>query len=315
MLKCAVEVLGNRFLHLTSLFLPIKAAKSGVGREEDSLNRRILQIFRLCSALQPKSFLPMSFFIQLCCWTACLWATQCAPSASPLPNATAAPVAPAPVAPLAVDVAYLTGKFDPTKHPDFVKIPATHTTKPDAWLRREAWEAFARMAAEAKKEGITLTIVSATRTFSQQKNIWEGKWQRFAAEAPAPAARARKIMLYSSMPGTSRHHWGTDIDLNDLNNASFEGNGRYHKMYTWLVTHAAAYGFGQPYTPKGADRPHGYEEEKWHWSYLPLSKSFLKAYNQHLTDPDIKGFVGAETASEIEVVKHYVNGINPHCKP
>jgi len=113
------------------------------------------------------------------------------------------------------------------------------------------------------------------------------------------------------MPGSSRHHWGTDMDLNDLNNPSFEKGGKYEKVYKWLEDHAAEYQFGQPYT---AGRPSGYQEEKWHWSYLPLSKKFLAIYRQNLSEKDIQGFRGAETATEIGIVKNYVLGINSACQ-
>ncbi|NJK84501.1 MAG: M15 family metallopeptidase [Saprospiraceae bacterium] len=48
-----------------------------------------------------------------------------------------------------------------------------------------------------------------------------------AATTPNPQERALKILKYSSMPGTSRHHWGTDIDLNSFSNSYFEqGEGK-----------------------------------------------------------------------------------------
>jgi LAS superfamily LD-carboxypeptidase LdcB len=156
-----------------------------------------------------------------------------------------------------------------------------------------------------------LKIISGTRNFERQKEIWEGKWARFAKDAPAPKDRALKILEYSSMPGSSRHHWGTDIDLNDLNNSSFEKGGKHEKVYQWLAEHAHEYGFCQPYT---AGRPSGYREEKWHWSYTPLSKILLEQYKNNLSDADIKGFKGAETATEIGIVKNYVSGINSACK-
>lgn len=211
---------------------------------------------------------------------------------------------------LTVSKDYLLGKFDPATHPDFVVVVKPYSDKPGMMLRKEAFEAFQHMWEDARKDGITLRIISSTRTFEQQKNIWEGKWTRFAGEAPAPLDRARKILEYSSMPGSSRHHWGTDIDLNDLNNPSFEAGGAYEKVYTWLVAHAHEYGFCQPYTP---GRTHGYREEKWHWSYTPLSKPFLQQYQRTITNADIQGFQGAQLASEVGAVEHYVLGIGEAC--
>jgi D-alanyl-D-alanine dipeptidase len=232
-------------------------------------------------------------------------------------NAETTPIAP-PTAALPVeqpeadvDTQYLLGRFLPAQHPDFVAVGAPYTDKPDMMLRKEAFEAFEKMWKAAKNDGVTLKIISSTRNFDQQKRIWEGKWARFAADTPDPQKRALKILEYSSMPGSSRHHWGTDIDLNDLNNPTFEAGGKYEKVYQWLSAHAHEYGYCQPYT---AGRPHGYHEEKWHWSYTPLSKPFLAAYQAKLNDTQISGFVGAETAISIGIVKHYVLGINQECK-
>lgn len=211
-------------------------------------------------------------------------------------------------------IQYLTGKFEPTQRRDFVRVGKPYSSKEDMLLRKEAFDAFRKMWTAAKKEGITLNIISSTRNFDRQKAIWEGKWERFAAEAPDPQTRALKILEYSSMPGSSRHHWGTDIDLNDLENPSFEPGGQYEKVYNWLVKNAHKYGFCQPYTPKGPERPNGYNEEKWHWSYMPLSGPFLEQYKANISNHMISGFKGAETAPVIRIVDNYVLGINKTCK-
>jgi LAS superfamily LD-carboxypeptidase LdcB len=211
-----------------------------------------------------------------------------------------------------VDARYLLGKFNPASHADFVTIGSPYTDRPGMMLRKETFQAFETMWKAAAKDGVVLKIISSTRTFDQQKDIWEGKWKRFEKDAPLPKNRALKILEYSSMPGSSRHHWGTDLDLNDLNNPTFEKGGKYEKVYAWLYQHAREYGFAQPYT---AGRSAGYHEEKWHWSYTPLSKTFLERYKKNLRESDINGFKGAETASEIGIVQHYVLGISTECLP
>ncbi len=214
----------------------------------------------------------------------------------------------------AVDVNYLTGKIDPAKRPDFESVSAPYTDKPGMFLRRETLEAFKKMWAAAKQDGINLRIISSTRTFDQQKAIWEGKWTRFAASVPDARTRALKILEYSAMPGASRHHWGTDVDLNDLNNATFAPGGPLEKTYAWLQNHAGEYGFCQPYSAKSEQRPGGYNEERWHWSYLPLATPLLEHYLDIMRDDMITGFAGAETAPSIGIVKHYAAGINQACK-
>ena len=219
-------------------------------------------------------------------------------------------------------IAYLMGQFDPDTHPDFVKVEDKYTDGDPYYLRKDTYEAFQKMWEAARADGIKLVIISATRNFDRQKMIWEAKWTgarkiengaNAAEKYPDPVTRALKILEYSSMPGTSRHHWGTDIDLNDLDNYTFEaGPGR--PVYEWLSANAAKFGFCQPYSPKGKDRPDGYNEEKWHWSYMPVSEPLTKFAAENLKDEMISGFLGAETAPEIGVVEKYVLGINPACR-
>lgn len=215
----------------------------------------------------------------------------------------------------------LIGRFKPEETEGFVKIASKYTSKSDIYMQAEAYEAFEQMYEAAKAAGFTLSIISATRNFWYQKGIWERKWtgvtkvggQNLTVSHPDPEKRALKILNYSSMPGTSRHHWGTDIDLNNLTNSYFEsGNGA--KLYAWLVDNAPKYGFCQPYTPKGDARPHGYNEEKWHWSFFPIAQEYLRQYSDSVTYAHILGFKGSEVAEGIDVIEKYVRGIAEDCK-
>lgn len=219
------------------------------------------------------------------------------------------------------DKKYLTGKINYASYPDFVIIQTAHTTKTGEYIRADVYEAFKKMREAALKEGVSLTIVSGARNFDRQKGIWEAKWngerkvegKNLALEVKDPAERARLILLYSSMPSTSRHHWGTDIDINSLEDSYFL-SGKGKKEYEWLKAHAAEFGFCQVYSPKGTERPFGYEEEKWHWSYMPVSSILLKNYEKTVSLADITGFAGSATATDLKVIERYVLGINPACK-
>lgn len=205
---------------------------------------------------------------------------------------------------------FITGQFNFTSHDDFVKVDPQYANK-EVYLHKKAYEAFKAMADSAQREGISFTIVSGARNFNYQKSIWDRKWN--SSDASTDLAKAKGILEYSSMPMTSRHHWGTEIDLNDLNNSYFE-SGQGLKEYEWLKAHANDFGFYQPYTNKSKNGRTGYNEEKWHWSYLPLAGPYLDYYNKHVTNADISGFEGAELAPKINMVKNYVNGISSKMK-
>lgn len=217
-----------------------------------------------------------------------------------------------------LDIQYIMGRFDPAKHPDFTVIDIAYADKNGMYLRKDTYKAFLSMYEHAKKDGIKLQIRSATRNFYAQKAIWEAKWsgtraieggENLAETTPDPKERAMKILRYSSMPGSSRHHWGTDIDLNNFENSWFaEGEGL--TMYNWLKAHAHEHGFCQVYS---AGRPYGYFEERWHWSYTPVSAKLTAFAKANLKNEMIDGFLGSETAPMIDIVKHYVLGINEAC--
>ncbi len=220
----------------------------------------------------------------------------------------------------AIDKAHLLGHINPATDANFCRVRVPYADRGGLYLLDEVYEAFVRMHEAARKDGISLVVVSATRNFDAQKRIWERKWtgarsvdgRNLASAVPDPIARARIILRYSSMPGTSRHHWGTDIDINSVENAYFESpEGR--KVFAWLAANAGDFGFCQTYTPKGNDRPRGYEEEPWHWSYCPIAKHYLEQYVQKVTCDDIRGFQGSDTATRIDVIANYVLTINPKC--
>lgn len=214
----------------------------------------------------------------------------------------------------------LLGKFEPSSHPDYVAVSSPYTYKQGIYLHKKVYDAFRKMHEAAKNDGINLQIISATRSFDRQKQIWENKWngitpvegQNLSRTCPDPVQRASKILSYSSMPGTSRHHWGTDIDINSVVPGYFQ-KGKGLKEYQWLTENASRFGFCQPYKMKGTERKSGYEDEPWHWSFVSLAIKFTQDYVQTVTYDDLQNFLGSETAPQLDVIKNYVLGIHPDC--
>ncbi|MBE7686513.1 D-alanyl-D-alanine carboxypeptidase family protein [Tenacibaculum piscium] len=200
---------------------------------------------------------------------------------------------------------FVLGKFNYKNDSAFIRINSNHSSKA-IYLNKEVYKAFKEMYTSAKKKGIKLIVISGTRNFYEQKSIWERKWNKY--KNLKPLERAKKILEYSSMPTTSRHHWGTDIDLINLNNSYFE-NGNGKEEYEWLIKNANYFGFYQVYTNKENGRT-GYNLEKWHWSYLPLASKYLNYYNDSISYKDINGFKGSELAKKTKMITEYVNGIS-----
>ena len=219
---------------------------------------------------------------------------------------------------------YLSGRFSPESHSLFVALDIPDIYGRKQYLRKEVADAFKKMSDDFSKDHpkIKFYVRSATRTYREQARIWNRKW-RANSSIKDKRKRALKILEYSAMPGTSRHHWGTDFDIdelnfdikeldfdiNELNNEYYlAGNGKI--IYSWLKDNAAKYGFYQPYT---ADRTTGHNEEKWHWSYKPLASQFIRDWNETFAEDyrKLKGFYGDGFA--LPMAKEYVNAINPDC--
>ncbi len=207
---------------------------------------------------------------------------------------------------------YLMGRFNPAQHNAFAKVPAKYTNRSGYYLRKETLNAYIQMQKAARKEGVKLIIRSATRNFNYQKSIWERKWRK-QKKSRSAKNKALNILQLSSMPGTSRHHWGTEVDLNAFSNKWFE-SGRGLKLFKWLDNNASKYGFHRPYTKKDSQRPTGYNEEKWHWSFTPLSIPMIRDARLALDDTKITGFSGSQTARQIGVVQKYILGVSKSCQ-
>ena len=113
-------------------------------------------------------------------------------------------------------------------------------------VHREVVEPLACLQADAREAGFDLQLVSAYRSFERQLAIWNAKaegrrelldaqGQPLPFESLTPEQRLFAIMRWSAVPGLSRHHWGTDIDIFDASRMAIgdvqlipqevEGNG------------------------------------------------------------------------------------------
>lgn len=207
---------------------------------------------------------------------------------------------------------FLLGKTHFEKDTNFVQINSRYTVlrNPNNFIQKATYKAYLKMWEAAKADGIRLTATSASRNFWVQRYIWEQKWQK--STVAAGAERARNILKYNSMCGTSRHHWGTELDFNSPK-LEYWNTAEGKKTYRWLCENAHKFGFYQPYTEKGEAgsglREHGYNEEKWHWSYYPLSNLYMQKYRELIKEEDLGGFLGAKYVPDLNVIEYYVFGV------
>jgi len=180
---------------------------------------------------------------------------------------------------------------------------------------------FNQMKNAAKKEGINMKIVSGYRSFHRQKLIWNRKFLNNQKQGLNPLENINKIIQYSTIPGTSRHHWGTDIDIIDENH-NIKGdllleknfyNNSFEPLRLWMEKNSYKFGFILPYT-KDLNR-NGFLYEPWHYSYSELSIPFLKEYIKHkmieeIYDPEILGINKLTKSFLKEYQEKFILGIN-----
>jgi len=206
---------------------------------------------------------------------------------------------------------FLIGKVIRQDNPLYAQVDSEHTNR-NIFLLHPVYEAYIKMYEAALNDNVPLTITSGHRTYIEQVYEWELRWDnpRTKIVFENEVDKARFLLRYRAMPGTTRHHWGTDIDLNSFELAYYESPEGI-MVYNWLHKNANKYGFYQPYTPLNEMRPHGYQEEKWHWSYKPLARLMLNKYLKVVTINDIVGFKGDGAALQIPIISVWVCGINP----
>ena len=161
-------------------------------------------------------------------------------------------------------------------------------------LHKEAVEPFALLKQESVKAGFELAIVSAYRDFDRQLLIWNekaaGKRELLDSRGKAidvsqlsDKEKLYAILRWSAIPGTSRHHWGTDIDVVDVSRlpinevelipAEGEEGGPCYAMHEWLdqrIANNESFGFFRPYNKDS----NSVAPERWHLSFLPVAEQY-----------------------------------------
>jgi len=156
------------------------------------------------------------------------------------------------------------------------------------FLHIEVYNAFKKMKMEALKFGIEIQIVSGNRNFDRQKTIFNKKYLKYKSEGLSEKKILEKIIEYSTIPGTSRHHWGTDIDIiqkvknppkNLLTPTNYALKGPFENLKKWMDQNANKFGFYLVYTNEISRT--GFKYEPWHYSYAPISKKLLLKFLEH----------------------------------
>ena len=172
-----------------------------------------------------------------------------------------------------------------------VRTHVADVSSPRCALHVHAVAPFLALRHAALADGFDPVPHSSFRDFARQLAIWNGKFsgarsmldtsgRPIDANELTPLQRVDAILLWSALPGASRHHWGTDIDIIDghatapgydvkLTPEEFAPGGPYAALADWLETHAARFGFFRPF--RGVLS--GVQAEPWHFSFAPVAEN------------------------------------------
>jgi LAS superfamily LD-carboxypeptidase LdcB len=207
--------------------------------------------------------------------------------------------------------------------------------QPPCALHFEAVTSFLAMREAARRDGIDLRAASSYRDYDRQIALWNRKWRGerpLYARDGRPLEHARlsepqlvdAILAWSAIPGGSRHHWGTDVDVVDaaampegyqvqLLPSEYAPDGVFARLTNWLDRHMTRFGFFRPY---GSDRG-GAGVEPWHLSYAPIASEAMEALSLSvLRSAIVQGdMLGKEAVLERlpEIYTRFILAIDPPC--
>ncbi len=200
-------------------------------------------------------------------------------------------------------------------------------------LHHETVVALQSMREAAAGAGIDLVPASAFRDFTRQRTIWNEKFEgrRPVEDAEgrpvdplgvSPGARVDLLLTWTALPGASRHHWGSDLDLIDraalpsgyrprLHPEEYAEGGIFGRLSGWLEEHAWTHGFFRPYRSGcGGVRP-----EPWHYSHAAVAAPALSALTVDLLSEALEGsgLLGLEEVMPrlAGIHRHWVATIDP----
>lgn len=169
-------------------------------------------------------------------------------------------------------------------------------------VHRQLCEPLGFLQAHAANAGFILKVASSYRSFERQLLIWNNKARGTRPvlddagkivdlDKLSPRDKVFAILRWSALPGASRHHWGTDIDVYDgsciapdyqlqLTVAETQGDGPFAGFHRWLDEEFKQddSNFFRPYARDCG----GIAPEPWHLSYAPLAKIFSRQFNQEI---------------------------------
>lgn len=182
---------------------------------------------------------------------------------------------------------------------------------------------FLHLCDKAKKAGFCLRVASSFRNFERQRLIWNAKASGLRPVLDdqgnlldltrlSDLEKVHAIMRWSALPGASRHHWGTDIDVYDSAAISADyrvqltvdeccNTGPFAPFHAWLsdtIANGEGEGFYRPYVLDSG----GIAPEPWHLSYAPVANRYARQRTERCLRAHLET---ADIALKTTVLEHF----------
>jgi len=163
-------------------------------------------------------------------------------------------------------------------------------------IHKKIFQPLSDLAAHLNNHQFKLHIVSSFRSYEHQKRIWEEKvsGKRVILDEHERPIDVKKIsstdllfliLNWTMIPGFSRHHFGSDLDVCDtknlppdykikLTNEECDQEGLFYKFHSFLdelIENDECFGFFRPYTNQSI----GIKPERWHISHREIANHYL----------------------------------------
>jgi hypothetical protein len=176
---------------------------------------------------------------------------------------------------------------------DFTKLQGGYKT----WLSADK----ARKGKLEKAGAGTLTKRSHFRSFSDQAGIVKGELGKRKITGKSSDQEIKdaivEIMKTMSVPGFSRHAWGTEIDVIDPTASRWKAGGDLEDVAPFLATEAPKSGFFHPYSQGGTRPSPHYEDEPWHISYWRIADVLQAEWTRRITGAALDDLVDRTAAA------------------
>ena len=128
--------------------------------------------------------------------------------------------------------------------------------------------------ADAKEDGMNISVTSSYRTYMKQVELFKKKIERLEKDGCSHKKAVEEAGKVVAVPGTSEHQLGLTVDFVTGSYRTLDEGIKNTEEYQWVEEHAWEYGYVIRY-PSGKSGITGIISEPWHLRYVGIPAAKL----------------------------------------